>query len=669
MNNTNDNNTNNNINNNNMNNNNFTNNDNEINNNKRNINSYNDNKVNNKVNKIVNRRRNNYNNSLRRLIENGNAENKELINNFLNYQNYWNQYFFNKSQEDRYNFGTMNIQIQDIYKKIDELDKNIRELNDNLNETNKRRKKRKLNDNKNSTYAFDSVRNHTYFHNNSTLKDKKTNKNDDIIKITPKDNDKEEIYFITEDFGNSKKNNKNGLFDNLLLTFDNENKAKTSDNKTQNNSETDRKNKDNEKENINSFSYDEKKKNYPFLYVLDEVNYNGSKKKNNEKKMSNPFLNKILDDLLYGNISEKKDEKNNKNDNRDKIYNEKEDVDVPLETEVEEIGEIKTLNNLLEKSKIYENVQKSKELTDEEKKIEYKKGLYVCGKKKYSINIKTLYDLKEPLIKLNSMIGLDEVKNTIVDMILYYMLNCKKKNEKMLHCVIEGPPGVGKTKLGEILAKVFMKLGAISTDKFKIAKRSDLIGEYLGHTAKKTQQIIDEAKDGVLFIDEAYSLGNGEHKDSYSKECIDTLNQNLSENSENFICIIAGYKDELKKCFFSMNPGLERRFPFRFSINGYNANELKKIFLQKLDDINFNYKNINNNFFENFFQKNYESFKNFGGDIENLITYCELVHNRRIFGKHPIESKKIIKEDILQGFEDFKKNYSIEKNYFNHMFI
>ena len=110
----------------------------------------------------------------------------------------------------------------------------------------------------------------------------------------------------------------------------------------------------------------------------------------------------------------------------------------------------------------------------------------------------------------------------------------------MLHTIIEGPPGVGKTQLGKVLAKIYLSLGIIQSDKFRIASRKDFIGEYLGHTAIKTQKVIDSCMGGILFIDEAYSLGNGDtKKDSFSKECIDTLNQNLSENKGKFVCIIA----------------------------------------------------------------------------------------------------------------------------------
>ena len=83
-------------------------------------------------------------------------------------------------------------------------------------------------------------------------------------------------------------------------------------------------------------------------------------------------------------------------------------------------------------------------------------------------------------------------------------------------------------------------MGFLKNNIFKMVKRSDLIGQYLGQTSIKTQKVIDEVIGGVLFIDEAYSLGNSEKRDSYSKECLDTINRNLTENGNKFICIIAG---------------------------------------------------------------------------------------------------------------------------------
>jgi SpoVK/Ycf46/Vps4 family AAA+-type ATPase len=280
----------------------------------------------------------------------------------------------------------------------------------------------------------------------------------------------------------------------------------------------------------------------------------------------------------------------------------------------------------------------------------------------YSFDIKSLYNLVEPMEELNNLIGLEKVKKSITEFIIYNIQRLEDQKTEMYHTVIQGPPGVGKTELGKILCKIYNKLGIINNDKFKIVKRSDLIGKYLGHTAVQTQKVIDECEGGVLFIDEAYSLGNEEGKDSYSKECIDTLNQNLSEKK--FICIIAGYKDSLEKCFFSLNEGLNRRFSFRYTIDGYSPLELSHIFIKKAKDINYNIddKMFKDNKLEKFFKENKDNFKNYGGDMETLLLNCKITHSNRIFGKHPKYRKKINKDDIYNGFKRFLLHRKIDKN-------
>jgi len=282
--------------------------------------------------------------------------------------------------------------------------------------------------------------------------------------------------------------------------------------------------------------------------------------------------------------------------------------------------------------------------------------------KKYYIDFSKLGNLVAPLKKLKAMIGLEKIKKSILDMILYYLQDFEKGNRNMLHTVIEGPPGVGKTEFGKILSEVYAALGIIKSNKFKLVKRTDLIGEYLGHTAHKTQRVIDEADGGVLFIDEAYALGNEDKKDSYSKECIDTLNQNLSENKKKLIVIIAGYPNELERSFFSHNPGLKRRFPFRFSIDGYEPEEMKKIFIKMIGDSKWSVNNIDIQDEEllSFFTKNIQQFPHYGGDMENLLVECKFSHAKRIFGKHPKHRRKLTKDDLLIGFDRFvefkKKN-------------
>lgn len=296
-------------------------------------------------------------------------------------------------------------------------------------------------------------------------------------------------------------------------------------------------------------------------------------------------------------------------------------------------------------------------------------------KKNYSFDIKKLKLMKEPLLKFQKFVGMKNVKKSIINQILYFLLNLDEEKD-MMHTVITGPPGVGKTKLGHLLGEIYYKLGVIKCDskkkykcpltgdeidfKFKIARRSDLIGEYVGHTAVKTQKVINESLGGVLFIDEAYSLGNSDKKDIYSKECIDTINQNLTENKGKFAVIVAGYENELDSCFFNYNEGLVRRFPFKYMIESYDYKELGQIFINKLSEngwiLDESLNLDDNNKLNEFFKKNYDSFKNFGGDMETLLFSAKIAHSKRIFGKNPELRKKMTISDINSGFEYFKSN-------------
>jgi len=281
-------------------------------------------------------------------------------------------------------------------------------------------------------------------------------------------------------------------------------------------------------------------------------------------------------------------------------------------------------------------------------------------KKKYTLDMQTLNKLVEPLEKLQKMIGMDGVKETIVNLILYNIQNFEKKNSSMLHTIIEGSPGTGKTEVAKIIADLYLKMGILKNDKFKSVKRNDLVGQYLGHTANKTQEVINSVKGGVLFIDEAYSLGNPEGRDSYSKECIDIINQNLSESKCDFVCIIAGYPDALKKSFFSYNEGLERRFPYRFKIKDYDEEELQKIFVKIVKENEWKFKD---EFIPpvEFFLKNKNYFKYFGGDLENFFNSCRIAHARRAMTIHPKYKKCLTQEDLDKGLNFFINNDEIKK--------
>ena len=177
-----------------------------------------------------------------------------------------------------------------------------------------------------------------------------------------------------------------------------------------------------------------------------------------------------------------------------------------------------------------------------------------------------------------------------------------------------------------------------------------------------TQDVFNKAKGGILFIDEAYSLGNPEGRDSFSKECIDTINQNLTENKDTVV-FIAGYKEQLEESFFSYNPGLHRRFKFRVEVDKYDASELRLIYIKKLKDSKWE---ILNNDAEKsiplkLFEKNREIFKFNGGDMENLWHQTQIVHSRRVFGKPRNLLRKINEEDVKNAIETYLENDEVKR--------
>jgi len=298
----------------------------------------------------------------------------------------------------------------------------------------------------------------------------------------------------------------------------------------------------------------------------------------------------------------------------------------------------------------------------------------------YNINMTALHKIKKPLTELNNMIGMKELKESIVDQIIFYIqnlhtLNSNFKGNDFMHTVIYGPPGTGKTELAKIIGSIFSKMGVLNKGTFKKVTRSDLIAGYLGQTALKTNDVIKECLGGVLFIDEAYALGNEEQKDSFSKECIDTLCESLSDHKDNLMVIIAGYEKDLNTCFFNYNQGLNSRFTWRFKIDEYTAEDLYKIFLKKVNESGWSVAE-NSNINIKWFEKNKPYFKFYGRDIETLFAKTKIAHSRRVFCLEPSIKKQLILKDLEKGMEMYLKNEDSKnkekerfKNIINSMYV
>ncbi len=286
--------------------------------------------------------------------------------------------------------------------------------------------------------------------------------------------------------------------------------------------------------------------------------------------------------------------------------------------------------------------------------------------------IKKIVRIHAPLKKLDNMIGLDSAKKGIYKQLVYFLQGLHDGKIDMLHTVIEGSPGVGKTELGKIMSDLYCKMGILKKPKYVVARRSDLIGEYLGQTSIKTQKVIDSALGGVLFIDEAYSLGDSTKRDSYAKECVDTLNQNLSENKKKFMCIIAGYKDSLEDSFFSLNAGLKRRFNFRISIDSYTAEDLKDIFILKVKELGWKIKKpVEKNCPKSFFGSNMKYFPHYGGDVESFLFCVKIMHGINVFEDMKKEKRTLELRDLKTGMDMFVTNKKIpeENKVFQTMYI
>jgi SpoVK/Ycf46/Vps4 family AAA+-type ATPase len=275
-----------------------------------------------------------------------------------------------------------------------------------------------------------------------------------------------------------------------------------------------------------------------------------------------------------------------------------------------------------------------------------------------NLDSQTLWKILPELKKLNNMIGMDGLKTTMFYQIIYYLQNMHKKGQnEYLHTVITGPPGTGKTSVAEIIGNIYKNMGVLSSKgSFTLAKREDFIAPYLGQTAIKTRVLLESCVGGVLFIDEAYALGPGQKdKDSFSKEAIDTLNAFLSEHKNDFCCIIAGYEEDIEKCFFRINKGLERRFQWVHRIDKYSDLELAKIMFKMINEVEWKI-NVNLDDLSEFIKKNNSCFKNFGGDIETFLSKCKMAHAQRVFSLEDRHRFIITQEDLDKAIELSLKN-------------
>ncbi|MDQ0230422.1 stage V sporulation protein K [Metabacillus malikii] len=189
--------------------------------------------------------------------------------------------------------------------------------------------------------------------------------------------------------------------------------------------------------------------------------------------------------------------------------------------------------------------------------------------------------LKEIEDEMSSLVGMSEMKKMIKEIYAWIFINKKREEQGLkagkqaLHMMFKGNPGTGKTTVARLVGKLFLQMNVLSKGHLIEAERADLVGEYIGHTAQKTRDLVKKALGGILFIDEAYSLARGGEKD-FGKEAIDTLVKHMEDKQHDFVLILAGYPKEMDN-FLSLNPGLLSRFPLVVDFPDYSIDDLMEI--------------------------------------------------------------------------------------------
>ena len=252
-------------------------------------------------------------------------------------------------------------------------------------------------------------------------------------------------------------------------------------------------------------------------------------------------------------------------------------------------------------------------------------------------------DFNDCLKELDGLVGLKSVKEEITNLASFLNLQIQRGESKTFqgkHYIFTGNPGTGKTTVARIMANVFKTLGILSRGQLIEADRSKLVAGFSGQTAIKTNQLVDSAIGGVLFIDEAYTLASGDN-DSFGSEAIDTLLKRLEDDRGKFICIVAGYTRQMHD-FIDSNPGMKSRFTQTINFEDYSSEELSQIFFNMATARKFSMDDEVKDAVKRMFDQIYlRRDRNFGNAREARKMFDETVENQshrlvEEMGKHTV---------------------------------
>jgi SpoVK/Ycf46/Vps4 family AAA+-type ATPase len=275
--------------------------------------------------------------------------------------------------------------------------------------------------------------------------------------------------------------------------------------------------------------------------------------------------------------------------------------------------------------------------------------------------------LKISLRELQDLVGLSQVKKEVSELVqlvhFYREIGKDPRKEFSLHGIFKGNPGTGKTTVARIISNIYKALGILERGHLVEVDRQKLVAEFVGQTATKTNDVINKAKGGVLFIDEAYTLLHGE-SDTFGKEAISTLLKRMEDERGEFVVIVAGYPDNMDQ-FLKSNPGLKSRFDRTFTFEDYSKAEMWEIMQSMLTAEGLSADKAATEFLQNYLDKvllHRDKYFGNGRTVRKIVEKAVKNQHLRLAQLPPEKRKPVVMRKLtLADVKEFNTDEMMDK--------